>query len=93
MANTTSVPKNEKEKRPSGLTARFRKMAELGKEGEIAARDAQADIDREFKRLWDLLMVASGGSIYSIGINSPSLNEEDRSFLKDTKKRGQTRGQ
>lgn len=89
MANTTSVPKNDKEKRPSGLASRFRKLAESAKDGEIAARDAQADIDREFKRLWDLLMVASGGSIYSIGINSPSLNEEDKSFLKETKKRGQ----
>jgi hypothetical protein len=55
----------------------------------IAARDAQADSDREFKRLWDLLMVASGQSIYSIAINSPSLNEEDKSVLKETKKRGQ----
>ena len=47
----------------------------------IASRNAQADSDREFKRLWDLLMVASGQSIYSIPINSAS--------LKETKQRGQ----
>jgi hypothetical protein len=88
MNQAQSVPKNEKEKRPAGLAARFRKLVESAKEGEIAARSEKADNDKEFKRLWDLLMVASGQSIYSIAINSPSLNEEDKSFLKETKKRG-----
>ena len=62
------------------------RMAELGKEREIAARDAQAETDREFRRLWDLLMIASGQSIYSIAINSPNPNQEDKSFLKETKR-------
>lgn len=65
-----------------------RRIGELAAQIEQGWRAESARTDGEFKRLWGIMQAATGGMLYTLLMNSATLDDADKQFVKYTKNRG-----
>jgi len=81
-------PKQGRSRNAPPVPGSARKIGELAAQIEQGWRTESARTDGEFKRLWGIMQAATGGTLYSLLMNSATLNDGDKQFVKYTKSRG-----